>query len=402
MGVREVPEGRPIRVIVVDSSALHSQLLAEGIQRVGKLQALSAATPADVFEAAAQDQIDVAVVSSTLDEPGRGFEVLRTLRSLHPDLPAVMLLESSKREVVVQAFRAGARGVLGRQASLADLCKCIRCVDDGQVWASAKEMLFVLDVLASAPEISALDYQGMSLLSERELEVVRSLAEGLTNREIGDRLGLSRHTVKNYLFRIFDKIGVSSRMELLHLTLRPSAPWRSSAPNPDLEKSPISEFEICRKEATEGSPEAQIVLAELYRKGQGTSQDSVASYMWCLLSEHTLVDLRERINKVKAQLQYSMNSVEILEAQQRASEWLERSRNQLFQNQNHEFQNHESQNHESQNHESQNRESQNHEFQNHESQNHESQNQEFQKDHCETIPLRRVGVQKESAKFSIA
>ena len=60
---------------------------------------------------------------------------------------------------------------------------------------------------------------GFDLLSKRELEVVRSLAEGLTNREIAEKLGLSQHTVKNYLFRVFDKLGVSSRVELLFMTL---------------------------------------------------------------------------------------------------------------------------------------------------------------------------------------
>lgn len=315
----EILETRPLRVIVVDSSEMHSQLLAEGMERVGQLRAFSASTPADVFEAAAQGQIDVAIISSGLDEPGRGFEVVRNFRSLHPDLPVVMLLESSKRDTVIQAFRAGARGILGRRASLADLCKCIRCVCDGQVWASSEEMLFVLDVLANSPDISAVDHQGMNLLSDRELEVVRSLAEGLTNREIGERLGLSRHTVKNYLFRVFDKVGVSSRMELLHLTMRQSAPSRSL----QQEKTPSSEFEICRKEAEEGSPEAQLALAEMYANGEGTARDYVEAYMWCLRAEHALVDMRERVNTAKAQLFPLMNSEGILEAQQQASEWLE-------------------------------------------------------------------------------
>jgi DNA-binding NarL/FixJ family response regulator len=314
----EILETRPLRVIVVDSSEMHSQLLADGIERIGQLRAFSASTPADVFEAAAQGQVDVVVISSTLDEPGRGFEVLRSFRSLHPDLPAVMLLESSKRDIVIQAFRAGARGVLGKHASLADLCKCIHCVYEGQVWASSEEMLFVLDVLANSPDISAVDHQGMALLSDRELEVVRSLAEGLTNREIGERLGLSRHTVKNYLFRVFDKVGVSSRMELLHLTMRQSAPQRTL----QREKTPASEFEICRKEAEDGSPEAQLTLAQMYSNGEGTARDYVAAYMWCLRSERALVDLRERVNAAKAQLFPLMNSEDILEAQHQASEWL--------------------------------------------------------------------------------
>src|SRR5271157_1725467 len=68
---------------------------------------------------------------------------------------------------------------------------------------------------------------GENLLSKREMEVVRSVAQGLTNREIAERLGLSQHTVKNYLFRVFDKLGVSSRVELLFMTLSRDSPSQS-------------------------------------------------------------------------------------------------------------------------------------------------------------------------------
>src|ERR1700681_203759 len=80
-------------------------------------------------------------------------------------------------------------------------------------------MSFAVEALASSPVLRAVDGKGLSLLSKREMDVVRSLAEGLTNREIAERMGLSPHTVKNYLFRVFDKLGVSNRTELLFMTL---------------------------------------------------------------------------------------------------------------------------------------------------------------------------------------
>jgi DNA-binding CsgD family transcriptional regulator len=92
-------------------------------------------------------------------------------------------------------------------------------VHDGQVWASSSEVKFALEALSSAPTIRAINAAGSNLLSRREMQVVHYLAEGLTNREIGERLGLSRHTIKNYLLKIFDKLGVSNRVELLFLTL---------------------------------------------------------------------------------------------------------------------------------------------------------------------------------------
>jgi DNA-binding NarL/FixJ family response regulator len=321
MSVHEKHGAGLIRVVVLESSQIHSQLLADGMSREGQLQAIAVSSSEDFLQSVNQHaiDIDVVVISSTLDEePGRGFEVLRAFRGLRPSVPAVMMLESSKREMVVEAFRAGARGVLGKQSSLTDLCKCVQCVHSGQVWANAAEVGFALDGLANSPAISAVDHQGMDLLSEREADVVHWLAQGLTNREIGERLGLSRHTVKNYLFRIFDKIGVSSRMELLYLTLRqPGTSKISTAP-----KDPLSEFEICQQAAENGSPTAQIRMAEFHRSGEGTPKDNVAAYMWYLLSERTTADLRERSNSAKSKLVHTMKPEDILEAQQRAAEWL--------------------------------------------------------------------------------
>ena len=116
-----------------------------------------------------------------------------------------------------------------------ELRKCIHCVQQGQIWANTREMSFAVEALASAPTIRAVNAAGLDLLSKRELEVVHSLVQGLSNREIARQLQLSQHTVKNHLFRIFDKLGVSSRIELVHMTLnqrplRALLPGSSTAP----------------------------------------------------------------------------------------------------------------------------------------------------------------------------
>ncbi len=179
-------------------------------------------------------RVNVVVLSSNLDEePLRGFELLRELRASNPDIFAIMLLDSSKKESVLQAFRAGARGIFSRHDSVETLSKCIRSVYEGQIWANSQQLSFAVEALATSPVVRAVDANGLSLLSKREMDVVRSLAEGLTNREIAERLGLSQHTIKNYLFRVYDKLGVSSRLELLFMTLtqagaKPSR-WRPAS-----------------------------------------------------------------------------------------------------------------------------------------------------------------------------
>jgi len=98
---------------------------------------------------------------------------------------------------------------------LKSLAKCIHCVSQGQIWANSGELRYLLEALGEALPLRAIDARGTVLLSRREQEVVRCVAEGLSNREIAQRLGLTEHTVKNYLFRIFDKLGVSKRVEVV-------------------------------------------------------------------------------------------------------------------------------------------------------------------------------------------
>lgn len=217
----EIFERETIRVLVADDTQIHTQLLAEALRRDPQLEVVSPPVRSrDLVETVKLHKVDVLVLSSNLDEePMRGFELLRQLRAADPGVLAIMLLDSSKRETVLQAFRAGARGIFSRHDSLEILSKCIRSVREGQIWANSEQLTFAVEALATSPTLRAVDANGLSLLSKREMEVVRSLAEGLTNREIAERLGLSQHTIKNYLFRVYDKLGVSSRLELLFMTL---------------------------------------------------------------------------------------------------------------------------------------------------------------------------------------
>ncbi len=163
---------------------------------------------------------DVLLISASLDDrPAGGLEVLADFRASYPGLKSVVLLDSPKREIVIQAFRLGARGVFSSNSSVKVLAKCISCVQAGQIWAGNHELAFVLEALTLAPVMRQLDSPGLNQLSAREVEVVSCLAEGMSNEEIAQQMKLSRHTVKNYMFHIFNKLGVSSRVELLFYAL---------------------------------------------------------------------------------------------------------------------------------------------------------------------------------------
>ena len=218
------PLGQPIRLFVAESSPISSQLLAEALARDSGLQVVGfSSDPSEIVRIISACPLDMFLVSARIEEdPNRGLALLRHLRRERPGLKAVVMLDASKPEVVVQAFRSGASGVFCRNTAIQALRKCIMAVHQGQIWANSEELGFVLLALATDTPFQ-LDSKRLTPLSAREKEVVRCLIEGLTNREIAQTLVISHHTVKNYMFKIFDKLGVSNRVELVFQVLsRPS------------------------------------------------------------------------------------------------------------------------------------------------------------------------------------
>lgn len=314
MGARQLSvDNLVIRVLVADSTRIHSQLLADAIRKPREVDVVaSVASSQELLAAVGQMPDGVVLVSPSLDQdPFRGFEIVRELRISRPEIRAIMLLDSCERESVVEAFRAGARGVFSKNDSQKHLAKCIRCVYHGQIWATAQELAFAIDALASTPHVRAVNSKGLNLLSRREMDVVQCLSEGLTNREIGKQLGLSRHTVKNYLLRIFDKLGASNRMELLFLTL--SQPPAASDDNEDI-------ADPREKDASESNFEIGLALQS--EQSAEPPRDPVSAYMWCLVAEHKNQAVAERIAAFKVGLEDSLSPQHLAEASRRASQFL--------------------------------------------------------------------------------
>jgi two-component system nitrate/nitrite response regulator NarL len=153
--------------------------------------------------------------------PRAGFDLASTVSCTHPKIPIVILTDEATKEDTISALRSGARGVFNRQMPMSQFVDCVEHVRKGFIWAGPEETVFLLEAFKSVPALSALAEDDSLALSSRELQVVRSAASGKTNKAIASELSLSEHTVKNYLFRAFEKLGVSSRVELLfYLTMR--------------------------------------------------------------------------------------------------------------------------------------------------------------------------------------
>ena len=218
------------------------QLLVDAFLRSKRFDAAMAATPEEVVLALDHTRFDVVLISTNFSQdPLEGLRFVSEIHDLHREVSIVVLLDTLERNLVVEAFRSGAVGVFSRSDSFQALCKCILCVQQGQVWASSAELAFVLDALGDPLPIETRGLPSSRPLSKREDEIAHMVAEGFSNREISERLDLSEHTIKNYLFRVFEKLGVSTRVELTLYALkrgkvprtRPQAS-HSSKPEPRL------------------------------------------------------------------------------------------------------------------------------------------------------------------------
>jgi DNA-binding NarL/FixJ family response regulator len=195
---------------------------------------VAAATQGEVIEALGRTRFDVVLISTNFSQDAlEGLLFVREIRTLDPEVNIVVLLDAMERSLVVEAFRCGARGVFCRSDSFQTLCKCILCVHEGQVWASSTELQFVLEALVEPLPIETRGLPNSRPLSKREEEIAHMVAEGFSNRQISERLVLSEHTIKNYLFRVFEKLGVSTRVELTLYALKRGKIPRTRPPATD-------------------------------------------------------------------------------------------------------------------------------------------------------------------------
>lgn len=202
-----------VHVLIADSSTIPSQLLARALRTRRDFKISTVALKLAVLnEFLRANRTDVVLLSGTASN----FGLLRWLHLSYPRVAPVLLVESCDRELVINAFRSGARGLfVFNEAAFRTLCKCISCVAQGQVWINSQQLLYVLGALSEVSTLRVVNASGKLLLTPREEQVVALVADGLSNRQVGGELGLSEHTIKKYLLRIFDKLGISSRVELV-------------------------------------------------------------------------------------------------------------------------------------------------------------------------------------------
>ncbi len=207
-----------IGVLIADSNRMQAQLLTSALRRHPEFHITTCQMDTlSILQAVSAKLPRIAVLS--LNSTASVSETVMILRRFHlsyPEIPKVLLVDTCDRELVVSAFRAGARGIFPiPDANLRLLCKCLLRVAAGQIWANTEQLNYIMDLISEVPSLRVLNSRGTILLTPREEQVVALVAEGLGNRQIAGELNLSEHTIKKYLYHIFEKLGISTRVELV-------------------------------------------------------------------------------------------------------------------------------------------------------------------------------------------
>jgi DNA-binding NarL/FixJ family response regulator len=204
----------PISIVIADDHTLFREGLRRLIDAEPDLQVVgTAATGDETRRTVTELSPDVLLLDLAMPE-GTGLDVLRDLSESRPDTRIVIVTAAITDDQTIEAVQRGARGVVMKDVVSDLLFKCIRVVMQGQYWIGREAVASLVETLRQARNRPAGITGAPFALTPRQMDILRAVLTSRTNREIADTLGITEDTVKQHLTAIFDKCGVSSRVEL--------------------------------------------------------------------------------------------------------------------------------------------------------------------------------------------
>jgi DNA-binding NarL/FixJ family response regulator len=202
-----------VRVILADSQAIYRVglrkvfALESDMHVVGQAESLEA-----LREVVRQTPADVIVVEAGLiPVPAT---VLAELVQLAPDIKFIVQVVDIDEPTTVELYRRGVRGVIPRSISPDLLLKCVRKIAAGETWIDNRSVSWVIEAYRTHGTAGAAQGKAQPKLSPKELTIIGCISRGMRNREIADQIGTTEQVIKNYLRKVYDKLGVSDRLEL--------------------------------------------------------------------------------------------------------------------------------------------------------------------------------------------
>ena len=202
-----------IRILIADDHSIFRDGLRKLLEAEGGFSVVGEATNGiEALDLVNQLRPDVLLLDISMPRL-TGLEVLRRLSKETAPLRTILLTASVEKSEIIEALLLGAHGVVPKQSASRMLFKSIRTVMAGEFWVS-RDMVSDLVETLRGPSNSGLAGAKTMGLTRRELEVIAAVVEGQVNKDIAQTFHISEYTVKHHLTRIFDKLGVSNRVEL--------------------------------------------------------------------------------------------------------------------------------------------------------------------------------------------
>ena len=215
------PLRRPIRLALLCDAEIFRAGLRLVLEEPADLElAGEAKNQGEALELLRREPIDILVVDLDV-AGGDGFEMLRTIRESAPAVKLVAVTRRDEPDLMAHALRQGALGVVAKKAPARSLLDAIRSVKQGVRWLDPNVRAY-FDSRPIAESVEEPSSDAWLRLTPREQDVAQLVAKGLRYKEIAARLSISDHTVKNHMRHIFDKLDISSRVELALLEARRS------------------------------------------------------------------------------------------------------------------------------------------------------------------------------------
>ena len=198
-----------VRVFLLDDHDIVRRGLAHLFETAGDIDVVGeAGTAEEALSRIPPTRPDVALLDVRLPD-GDGVQVCREIRSRHPEIHCLMLTSFSDDEALFDAIMAGASGFILKQVKSEEIVQAVRFVAKGQSLLDPAVTGRVLDRLRNGPE----EDERLARLSPRERNILDLIADGLTNRQISERIHLAEKTVKNYVSNLLTKLGMERRTE---------------------------------------------------------------------------------------------------------------------------------------------------------------------------------------------
>jgi len=220
----------PVRILIADDHPIFRDGLKRLLESEGEFKVVGEAC--DGVEAVQlARQLVPEIMLLDLAMPRRaGLEALRELVSHSSSVRVILLTAAAEKDQIVQALQLGARGVVLKDSATQILLKSIHAVMAGEYWVGRESVSNLVQYLRTlmAPAVSYAQ-RNKYRLTPRELEIISAVVAGYANKEIAQHFKISEDTVKHHLSNIFDKVGVSTRLELALFAVNQSLPFKPLA-----------------------------------------------------------------------------------------------------------------------------------------------------------------------------